>query len=139
MYVWILTPCRLQDLRLRDEDREMIFKGPLKKKGGTQSENAELQVFLFDHAVLMVKQKAKNEQYKVYRKVCSPQLSCFPLDLVPKLIRLCAANTPGTSRRRTSRRCSLCPSRNFSPAALPHVPRLYHQISRAASSWRRQE
>lgn len=47
----------------------MIFKGPLKKRGGTQSESAELQVFLFDHAILMVKQKAKNEQYKVYRKV----------------------------------------------------------------------
>ncbi|KAM0793648.1 hypothetical protein ACM66B_001079 [Microbotryomycetes sp. NB124-2] len=56
------------DLRLRDDDREMIFKGPLKKRGGTQSESAELQVFLFDHAVLMVKQKSKNEQYKVYRK-----------------------------------------------------------------------
>lgn len=59
----------LQDLRLRDEDREMIHKGPLKKRGGTQSESAELQVFLFDHAILMVKQKSKNEQYKVYRKV----------------------------------------------------------------------
>ncbi|KDE03554.1 hypothetical protein MVLG_05982 [Microbotryum lychnidis-dioicae p1A1 Lamole] len=56
------------DLRLRDEDRELIFKGPLKKRGGTQSDSAELQVFLFDHAVLMVKQKSKNEQYKVYRK-----------------------------------------------------------------------
>ncbi|KAK4057754.1 RHO1 GDP-GTP exchange protein 2 [Microbotryomycetes sp. JL221] len=56
------------DLRLRDDDREMIYKGPLKKRGGTQSESAELQVFLFDHAVLMVKQKSKNEQYKVYRK-----------------------------------------------------------------------
>lgn len=60
----------LQDLRLRDEERELIFKGPLKKRGGTQSDSAELQVFLFDHAVLMVKQKSKNEQYKVYRKVC---------------------------------------------------------------------
>lgn len=59
----------LQDLRLRDEERELIFKGPLKKRGGTQSESAELQVFLFDHAILMVKQKSKNEQYKVYRKV----------------------------------------------------------------------
>ncbi|GAA5999873.1 uncharacterized protein JCM10292_003517 [Rhodotorula paludigena] len=56
------------DLRLRDEERELIFKGPLKKRGGTQSDSAELQVFLFDHAILMVKQKSKNEQYKVYRK-----------------------------------------------------------------------
>ncbi|KAK4698508.1 RHO1 GDP-GTP exchange protein 1/2, partial [Phenoliferia sp. Uapishka_3] len=56
------------DLRLRDEDREMIYKGPLKKRGGTQSESAELTVYLFDHAILMVKQKSKNEQSKVYRK-----------------------------------------------------------------------
>lgn len=57
------------DLRLRDEEREMIYKGPLKKRGGTQSESAELTVYLFDHAILMVKQKSKNEQSKVYRKV----------------------------------------------------------------------
>ncbi|CAO1626941.1 unnamed protein product [Sympodiomycopsis kandeliae] len=58
------------DLRLRDEQRELVFKGPLKKRGGTQSESAELQVFLFDHALLMVKAKTvhKNELYKVYRK-----------------------------------------------------------------------
>ncbi|SNX85831.1 probable to GDP/GTP exchange factor Rom2p [Melanopsichium pennsylvanicum] len=58
------------DLRLRDEQRELVFKGPLKKRGGTQSESAELQVFLFDHALLMVKPKVvnKHELYKVYRK-----------------------------------------------------------------------
>lgn len=47
----------------------MIYKGPLKKRGGAQGEAAELTVYLFDHAVLMVKQKSKNEQSKVYRKV----------------------------------------------------------------------
>ncbi|SPC63074.1 probable to GDP/GTP exchange factor Rom2p [Ustilago sp. UG-2017b] len=58
------------DLRLRDEQRELVFKGPLKKRGGTQSESAELQVLLFDHALLMVKPKMvnKHELYKVYRK-----------------------------------------------------------------------
>lgn len=58
------------DLRLRDEQRELVFKGPLKKRGGSQSESAELQVFLFDHALLMVKAKTvqKNELYKVFRK-----------------------------------------------------------------------
>ncbi|KAI5480628.1 Rho guanyl-nucleotide exchange factor [Pseudohyphozyma bogoriensis] len=56
------------DLRLRDEEREMIYKGPLKKRGGAQGESAELTVYLFDHAILMVKQKSKNEQSKVYRK-----------------------------------------------------------------------
>ncbi|KAH9819949.1 hypothetical protein DFH28DRAFT_1079862 [Melampsora americana] len=58
------------DLRLREEGRELIFKGQLKKRGGGGSDSAELQVYLFDHALLMVKQKYshKTEQLKVYRK-----------------------------------------------------------------------
>jgi hypothetical protein len=57
---------------LRDENRELLFKGALKKRGGgSQGESAELQVILFDHALLMVKAKtsAKTEALKVYRKV----------------------------------------------------------------------
>ncbi|KAH8093213.1 CNH-domain-containing protein [Cristinia sonorae] len=55
------------DLRLKDEGRELVYKGPLKKRGNAQGDSAELQVFLFDHALLMVKQKTKGDQYKVYR------------------------------------------------------------------------
>lgn len=59
-----------QDLRLREEGRELIFKGQLKKRGGGGTDSAELQVFLFDHAILMVKQKnsKQTDQLKVYRK-----------------------------------------------------------------------
>lgn len=66
----VFRPGEAVDLKLRDEKRDLIFKGPLRRKGGTQSESAELQVFLFDHAILMVKAKSitKNEQYKVYRR-----------------------------------------------------------------------
>lgn len=60
---------RYQDLRLREEGREMIYKGPLKRRGGSQGDSGELLVFLLDHALLMVKQKNKAEQYKVYRRV----------------------------------------------------------------------
>ncbi|THH00609.1 hypothetical protein EW026_g1971 [Hermanssonia centrifuga] len=56
------------DLRLPEEGRELVYKGPLKKRGGSQGDSAELIVFLFDHALLMVKQKSKLEQYKVYRR-----------------------------------------------------------------------
>jgi len=48
----------------------MIYKGPLKRRGGSQGDSGELLVFLLDHALLMVKQKNKAEQYKVYRPVC---------------------------------------------------------------------
>jgi len=67
----VFKPGEAVDLRLRDEQREMVFKGPLKKRAATQSESAELQVFLFDHALLMVKAQAKSkngQQYRVYRK-----------------------------------------------------------------------
>jgi len=62
----------LQDLRLREEGRELLYRGPLNKRGGgTQGgDSGDLQVYLFDHALLMVKQqKTKHEQYKVYRRV----------------------------------------------------------------------
>ena len=47
----------------------MIYKGTLNKRGGGQGESGDLMVFLFDHALLMVKPKTKVEQYKVYRRV----------------------------------------------------------------------
>jgi len=47
----------------------MIYKGPLNRRGGAQGDSGELLVFLLDHALLMVKQKNKAEQYKVYRRV----------------------------------------------------------------------
>ncbi|TFL01949.1 RhoGEF Rgf2 [Pterulicium gracile] len=52
------------DLRLNEEDRELIYKGTLSKRDG------DLNVYLFDHALLMVKVvKTKvGEQLKVYRK-----------------------------------------------------------------------
>jgi hypothetical protein len=64
----VFRPGEQVDLRLREEGRELVYKGTLKKRGGSQSDS-ELQVFLFDHAVLMVKHKSKHEQFKVYRRV----------------------------------------------------------------------
>ena len=54
---------------MREEGREMVYKGPLKRRGGSQSDNGELLVFLLDHALLMAKQKSKGDQFKVYRRV----------------------------------------------------------------------
>jgi hypothetical protein len=54
-----------QDLRLQEDGRELVYKGTLNKRDG------ELQVYLFDHALLFAKQvKTKtHEQYRVYRRV----------------------------------------------------------------------
>lgn len=66
----VFRPGEQFDLHLRDKNRELVYKGPLKCRGGPQGENADLLVFLFDHALLLVKPKwvNKHEQYKVYRK-----------------------------------------------------------------------
>ena len=55
------------DLKLNDEQREMIHKGPLKK---TVTDPSDIQAYLFDHALLLVRVKmvGKKEEVKVYRR-----------------------------------------------------------------------
>ncbi|EIW71826.1 hypothetical protein TREMEDRAFT_28347 [Tremella mesenterica DSM 1558] len=66
----VFRPNEHIDLRLRDTKRQMVHKGPLKRRGGSREEIADLLAFLFDHAFLLVKPKwiNKAEQYKVYRR-----------------------------------------------------------------------
>ncbi|WVN90682.1 uncharacterized protein L203_105924 [Cryptococcus depauperatus CBS 7841] len=66
----VFRPNETIDLRLRDKNRQLVHKGPLKRRGGSREEIADLLGFLFDHAFLLVKPKwvNKNEQYKVYRR-----------------------------------------------------------------------
>ncbi|KAG9245923.1 CNH domain-containing protein [Calycina marina] len=56
------------DLKLTDEGRELIFKGGLKRQ---PTDNvADIQAYLFDHAMLLVrvKESGKKEEFKAYRK-----------------------------------------------------------------------
>ncbi|KAL1889830.1 RHO1 GDP-GTP exchange protein 2 [Ceratocystis pirilliformis] len=55
------------DLRLREEGRELVFKCQLKK---SPTDPSDINAFLFDHAVLLVKikQVGKIEEYKAYRR-----------------------------------------------------------------------
>jgi RHO1 GDP-GTP exchange protein 1/2 len=62
------------DLRLSDEGRQLLFKGALARRAATNATNAEndsLQLFLFDHLLVVVKIKVvnKRETYRIYRKV----------------------------------------------------------------------
>ena len=56
----------------------MIYKGTLNKRGAGQGESGDLMMFLFDHALLMVKPKTKVEQYKVYRRVSAHPFTGCP-------------------------------------------------------------
>lgn len=62
------------DLKLTDENRELVFKSNFKK---SPTENSEITAFLFDHAVLLVriKQVGKVEEVKAYRRVGTPSLA----------------------------------------------------------------
>ena len=62
------NPNEYIDLKLTEEGRQLLFKGPL-KKGPTDT--SEVYVYLFDHAVLLVKHKSVNkraDELRVYRK-----------------------------------------------------------------------
>jgi hypothetical protein len=87
----------------------MVFKGPLKRRGGSQSDSGELLVFLLDHALLMVKQKNKAEQYKVYRRVSHVQCPLTLNDLT----------THGSPSRSSFSLSSLLMNPACAPSSLP--------------------
>jgi hypothetical protein len=61
-------PGEYVDLKLTDDARQLVFKSTLKKAPNDQT--ADIQAYLFDHAVLLVRSKtvSKREQLKVYRR-----------------------------------------------------------------------
>ncbi|KAJ7714757.1 CNH domain-containing protein [Mycena metata] len=61
----LFKPGEQVDLRLQEDGRELVYKGPLNKRDG------ELQVYLFDHALLFAKPlKTKtHDQFRVYRRL----------------------------------------------------------------------
>lgn len=69
----VFRPGETVDLKLTEEGRQLLFKGSLKKSASTDG-GGDIQAFLFDHALLLVRIKVvnKREQYKVHRKVCPP-------------------------------------------------------------------
>ncbi|KAI0091488.1 CNH domain-containing protein [Irpex rosettiformis] len=126
------------DLRLREEGRELVYKGPLKKRGGGQGDSAELLVFLFDHALLMVKQKTKTEQYKVYRRP-------IPLEL---LLVSAPDDDPSSALKSTSRSKAMLSKNSPHAPVIPikeakggysitfvHLGRKYYQMTLWASTY----
>ncbi|KAG2229535.1 hypothetical protein INT48_006926, partial [Thamnidium elegans] len=58
-------------LDLLSSDRKIIMKGPLKRKGsGNNTEASELQIYVLDHCLLIIKSKCFDnfENYKLYKK-----------------------------------------------------------------------
>jgi hypothetical protein len=80
-------PGEYVDLKLTDENRQLVFKGNLKK---TPTEaTGDITCYLFDHAVLLVRAKTvnKREEQKVYKKPIPLELLVITQmdEIIPKL------------------------------------------------------
>lgn len=84
------------DLKLTDENREIIFKGNLKKRTQDKENQGDVQVYLFDNSLLFLRPKVvnKRELLTVYRKP-------IPLELLV-IIESDEALPKGSSRRTSS-------------------------------------
>lgn len=75
------------DLKLTEENRQLVFKSTLKK--APTAEVPDVQAYLFDHAVLLVRTKTvnKREEQRVYRKPIPLELLVITQmdEVLPKL------------------------------------------------------
>ncbi|CAO0797587.1 unnamed protein product [Mucor circinelloides] len=64
------APADYVDLKLEQPGRQLLMKGRMKRKGNSSSEASDLQVFLFDHYLVLAKIKYEDhlEKYKAYRR-----------------------------------------------------------------------
>jgi hypothetical protein len=99
-------PTEAVDLKLTDESRELIYKGGLKK---SLTDTAEIQTYLFDHALLFVRHKVvnKKEEVKAYRRPIPLELlSIREMDeVMPKysvVKRPSSSLIPGSSKSNTT-------------------------------------
>jgi len=73
-------------LKLLEEGRQLVYKGPLKK---SPTDSSEVHVYLFNHAILFVRQKTNNrqEELRVYKKPIPLELLIITQmeEVIPKL------------------------------------------------------
>ncbi|CAE6487602.1 unnamed protein product [Rhizoctonia solani] len=71
-HVLMLRPDEQMDFKIRDqfEQRQLVYKGRLKYRGGVIKGNVDLQVFLLDHVLLIVKSKksGRYEQLTLFKR-----------------------------------------------------------------------
>ncbi|KAL7329786.1 RHO1 GDP-GTP exchange protein 2, variant 2 [Mucor circinelloides] len=82
------SPADYVDLKLEQPGRQLLMKGRMKRKGNSSSEASDLQVFLFDHYLVLAKIKYEDhlEKYKAYRRP-------IPLELL-------SINVPSSNRQK---------------------------------------
>ena len=82
----IWGPGEKKDLKLLEENRELVYRGPLKK---SPTDSSEIMVYLFNHALLFARQKVNNrqEELRVYKKPIPLELLIITQmdEVIPKL------------------------------------------------------
>ena len=82
----IWGPGQKSDLKLLEENRELVYRGPLKK---SPTDSSEIMVYLFNHALLFARQKTNNrqEELRVYKKPIPLELLIIIQmdEVIPKL------------------------------------------------------
>lgn len=108
-------PGEYVDLKLTDPHRQLIFKSNLKR--AATDTNADIQVYLFDHALLIVRVKMvnKKEELKVYRKPIPLELLVIAeMDQVMPKSAIGRRQSSGLMGGRTN---TMTTTRSFDPSA----------------------
>lgn len=102
----VFRPGELVDLKLTAENRKLLYQCTLKKKNAAEKDKAgEIQAYLFDHALLLVKVKVinKREVYRVYQRPMPIPLMFLSLnEEAPTLRMIKRAASTGTSSGSTT-------------------------------------
>ncbi|KAL9086074.1 MAG: hypothetical protein Q9165_007286 [Trypethelium subeluteriae] len=113
------------DLKLTEENRQIVFKGSLKK--GPTDTTGDIQAYLFDHAVLLVREKSVNKkpELKVYKKPIPLELLVIAQmdEVLPKVgisKRPSSSLIPGT-RSMTSTTPKADPKQQGYPITFKHI------------------
>ena len=100
----VFKPGETNEMKLREEGRQLVLKGPLKKN--STDNNAEIMTYLFDNYLLFVRPKTTNkrEELRVYKKPIPLALLVINQmeEVIPKLAlakRPSSSLIPGTRGR----------------------------------------
>lgn len=126
------------DLKLTEENREIIYKGPLKK---SPTDTNDIMCYLFDHALLLAKQKISNkkEELKVYRRPIPLELLVVP-ELEEFIPKGGSTKRPTSSLALGAARAAVIPAKNNQnretfPITFRYLGKPPYQLSLYASSY----
>ncbi|KIW04518.1 uncharacterized protein PV09_04273 [Verruconis gallopava] len=131
-------PGEYVDLKLTDESRQLLFKSTLKKAPNDQV--ADIQAYLFDHAVLLVRSKMvnKREQLKVYRRPIPLELLVIAEmhEIIPKpgLVKRPSSGLMATRTQTMTSVTSKDPKQNGYPVTFRHLGKGGYELTLYCSS-----